>query len=119
MFGFDSIIENIRIENFQISVPGVKIGNSLEFSFKLWNTGHKPIKLRLEYCIYYQKANGTLARKVHKISEKEYVGNSVTPIVRKHSFRLVTTRKFHPGLHQVALIINGNEFEKHSFELSK
>jgi len=119
LFGFDSIIENIRIENFQISVPGVKIGNSLEFSFKLWNTGHKPIKLRLEYCIYYQKANGTLARKVHKISEKEYVGNSVTPIVRKHSFRLVTTRKFHPGLHQVALIINGNEFEKHSFELSK
>jgi hypothetical protein len=52
-----------------------------------------------------------------KISEKEYAGNSTTRITRKHSFRVVTTRKLHLGLHQIAMIINGNEFEKYSFEL--
>lgn len=116
LFGFDSI-KNISIEDFQISMPKVKVGNSLEFSFNLLNNDNKKVKIRLEYGIYYQKANGTLAKKVHRISEKEYAGSSVTRITRKHSFRVVTTRKFHLGLHQVAIIINGNEFEKHDFEL--
>lgn len=117
LFGFDSVIENISIDNFQIPTPKVKVGDSLEFSFKLLNHNDKKVRIRLEYAIYYQKANGTLTKKVHKISEKEYAGDSVTQITRKHSFRVVTTRKLHLGLHQIAVIINGNEFEKYSFEL--
>lgn len=110
-------VENISIENFHISTPKVKVGDSLEFSFTLLNKGKEKNKVRLEYGLYYQKANGTLSKKVCKISEKEYAGTSVTQIIRKHSFRVVTTRKFHPGLHQVAVIINGKELEKHDFEL--
>ncbi|WP_029905339.1 hypothetical protein [Prevotella sp. 10(H)] len=117
LFGFGCIIKNISIENFQIPNPEVKVGNSLEFNFNLLNNNNEKAKIRLEYGIYYQKANGTLAKKVHKISEKEYAKNSITKIIRKHSFKLVTTRKFHLGLHQVAVIINGNEFEKYNFEL--
>lgn len=119
LFGFNSTVKSIRIENFQISIPQVKVGESLEFSFNLLNKNNKRTKIRLEYGIYYQKANGTLTKKVHKISEKEYAENSTTQITRKHSFRVVTTRKLHPGLHQVAVIINGNEFEKYDFELIK
>jgi 3-methyladenine DNA glycosylase AlkC len=117
LFGFNSTVKSIHIENFQISILKVKVGNSLEFSFNILNKNNKRTKIRLEYGIYYQKANGTLTKKVHKISEKEYAENSTTQITRKHSFRVVTTRKFHPGLHQVAVIINGNEFEKYDFEL--
>jgi hypothetical protein len=81
------------------------------------NNNNKKTKIRLEYGLYYQKANGTLSKKVCKISEKEYAENSITQINRKHSFRVVTTRVFHLGLHQVSIIINGNEFEKYDFEL--
>lgn len=116
LFGLGDV-KNISIENFQISTPKVKVGDSLEFSFNLLNNSKKKNKVRLEYGLYYQKANGTLSKKVCKISEKEYAGNSVTQISRKHSFRVVTTRKFHLGLHQVAVIINGKEFDKHDFEL--
>ena len=117
LFGFNSAVKNIGIENFQISTPEVKVGNSLDFSFNLLNNNDKKSKIRLEYGIYYQKANGKLSKKIHKISEKEYAENSRTQITRRHSFRVVTTRKLHLGLHQVAVVINGNEFEKHSFEL--
>lgn len=116
LFGLGSI-ESITIANFHISTPKIRVGHSLEFSFNLLNNNNNKVKLRLEYAIYYQKANGTLAKKVHKISEKEYAKNSTKQITRKHSFKVVTTRKLHLGLHQVALIINGNEFEKHDFEL--
>ncbi len=117
LFGFGAVAGNISIKDFQLSTPEVKIGNALEFSFKLLNNNDTKAKIRLEYGLYYQKANGTLTKKVCKISEKEYAANSITQINRKHSFKVVTTRKFHPGLHQVAVIINGNEFEKYDFVL--
>jgi hypothetical protein len=116
IFGFGTV-KNITIKDFKISRPKVKIGEFLEFSFKLVNNSPKKAKIRLEYGIYYQKANKTLSKKVCKISEKEYAKNSITDITRKHSFRAVTTRVLHSGLHQVSIIINGKEFQKYDFEL--
>jgi len=116
IFGFNDI-KDISIKDFKISTPKVKINESLEFGFTLMNNSSKKIKIRLEYGIYYQKANETLSKKVCKISEKEYAKNSITHITRKHSFKVVTTRVLHPGLHQVSIIINGKEFEKYDFEL--
>ena len=54
---------------------------------------------------------------VYQGNELMSLQNSVTQITRKHPFRVVTTRVLHPGLHQVSLIMNGTEFEKHDFEL--
>jgi 3-methyladenine DNA glycosylase AlkC len=109
--------EDIKIDNFQILTPKVKIGIFLEFNFDLKNTSTSKVKVRLEYGLYYQKANGSLSKKVFKISEKEYPENSSTSIHRKQSFKIITTRKFHVGKHQLAMIINGKEFQKLDFEL--
>lgn len=118
LFGFSSIDE-IKISNFQILTPNVKTGGSLGFRFNLINTSKLKLKIRLEYGLYYQKANGTLSKKVFKISEKEYPANSTREIIRKQSFKIITTRKYHLGLHQISIIINGNEFEKLGFDLSE
>jgi len=118
IFGFDAV-KNIIIKDFKISTPKVKIGGSLEFGFKLINNSAENVKIRLEYGLYYQKANKTLSKKICKISEKEYEKNSITQITRKHSFKVVTTRVLHCGLHQVSIIINGKEFEKYDFKLIK
>ncbi|UZJ63138.1 hypothetical protein OKW96_11445 [Sphingobacterium sp. KU25419] len=48
----------------------MKIGDSLNFSFELQNLHNQAQLVRLEYGIYYLKANGQLSRKVFKISEK-------------------------------------------------
>jgi 3-methyladenine DNA glycosylase AlkC len=117
LFGFDAI-KNLHIEDFQIVTPTVTIGGTLEFRFKLSNSNPVKTKIRLEYGLYYQKKNGSLSKKVCKISEKDYAANSTTPITRKHSFAIVTTRVFHPGLHRVSIILNGNELSKKcDFEL--
>ena len=89
----------------------------MTFSFNLLNTDVIDTKIRLEYGLYYQKANGTLAKKVFKINEKVYAENSAISITRKQSFKIITTRKFHIGKHQVSIIVNGIEFEKLSFDL--
>ncbi|MDO6743234.1 DNA alkylation repair protein [Tenacibaculum soleae] len=116
LFGFGAV-DKIKINSFKIQTPNVKIGEALAFSFNLLNTDIVAAKIRLEYGLYYQKANGTLAKKVFKISEKVYAKNSLTEILRKQSFKIITTRKFHLGEHQVSIIVNGIEFEKLSFNL--
>lgn len=116
LFGFGSIDE-IEITNFTVKTPAVKIGDNLLFAFTLSNKSDSETKLRLEYGLYYQKANGTLSRKVFKISEKVYDANSSVEIEKKQSFKIITTRKFHVGQHQVSLILNGKEVDKMDFEL--
>ncbi len=116
LFGFGNV-DFININNFRILTTKVKIGAFLEFLFELKNKSSSASKIRLEYGLYYQKANGSLSKKVYKISEREYLGNSIITINRKQSFRIITTRKFHLGLHQISIIINGKELDKIDFEL--
>ncbi|WP_298486771.1 DNA alkylation repair protein [uncultured Maribacter sp.] len=116
LFGFGKV-DKFKLSNFKINTTKVKIGTHLDFSFDLINTNNTTSKIRLEYGLYYQKLNGTLSKKVFKISEKEYSPKSTTSINRKQSFKRITTRKFHTGKHQVSVIINGSELEKRNFEL--
>jgi 3-methyladenine DNA glycosylase AlkC len=115
LFGFDS--KNIMLSNFDILTPNVKIGDALEFSFSITNENKTCKTLRLEYGLYYKKNNGDLSRKVFKISEREIEPNKVYKINRKQSFKLITTRKFHTGIHQLSIIINGQESQIKDFEL--
>jgi len=108
---------NMLLNNFQILTPKVKIGESLEFSFSITNANETDQKVRLEYAIYYKKQNGQNTKKVFKISERIYPAKTEISIHRKQKFVLITTRKFHPGDHQISIIINGAEKEISNFEL--
>lgn len=116
-YGLDT--DGLLITDFEINTPKVRMGDALAFSFSIINENITPKTIRLEYGLYYQKANGTLARKVFKISERIYKGAERVVIERKQSFRPITTRVFHPGEHQLSLIINGEEQKEtiKSFEL--
>jgi len=115
LFGFGST--QVKVSEFNINTPTVKIGDYLKFQFNIYNHDKEPQLLRLEYGLYYMKNNGKLARKVFKISEREIESNKIFEINRKQSFKIISTRKFHLGLHQLSIIINGVEGEKLDFEL--
>lgn len=108
---------HLEVNHFQILSPEVAMGGALQFSFELSNPGKSPQKVRLEYGLYYLKANGSLSGKVFKISEKIMDPGSVFQCNRKQHFRIITTRKYYPGRHQLSVIINGEEKIRESFEL--
>jgi 3-methyladenine DNA glycosylase AlkC len=116
LFG-SSANKHLQIQNFQIITPKVKIGSNLEFSFLLFNSDKKTLRARLEYGMYYLKANGSLSRKVFKISEKYYKSASKTLVRKKQSFKIITTRKFYSGKHEISIVVNGIELAKKSFDL--
>jgi 3-methyladenine DNA glycosylase AlkC len=117
IFGFGPV-DHMKVIGFSILDATVRLGGSLDFTFQLENSDTSESRVRIEYGIYYRKANGSLSRKIFKISERTLPGNSTTTINRKHSFKPMTTRKLHPGQHQLSLILNGQEMEKIGFELS-
>ena len=116
-YGLESA--NIELSNFEIKTPKVEIGAYLQFQFHLNNKNDEAKTIRLEYAVHYKKSKGHLAKKVFKISEKIYQPQQLTKVERKQSFKLITTRVFHTGVHQLSIIINGTESEALEFELVK
>ncbi|QUM76802.1 DNA alkylation repair protein [Moritella sp. 24] len=107
LFGFQQDL--IMLTEMTITTPIVKVGDKLNFDFTIENTSAQAQKLRLEYGLYYLKKNGTLARKVFKITERVIAGNTQEQITRHQSFKVISTRVFHFGTHKLSIIINGQE----------
>ncbi len=102
---------------FTVLTPVVKTGDKLHFSFSVNNKSKAAQVIRLEYAVYYLRQNGSLSRKVFKISERTYQGGETAQIERGQSFAPITTRKYYPGLHRLAIILNGEEKEVLEFTL--
>jgi 3-methyladenine DNA glycosylase AlkC len=117
LFGYeDEDTDKVRIENLSLSKNSPKIGEEVSFSFILSVDKKLPVKLRLEYAVYFQKAKGSLSKKVFKISEGTFDKKSVS-FQRKLSFADFSTRKHYPGEHQISVIVNGIEKAKTTFYL--
>jgi len=110
--------EGILLKDFKILTRRISIGESLEFSFSIFNGNASEKKVRLEYAIYYKKQNGQNTKKVYRISERTYPAGAAINIIRKQKFVLITTRKFHLGDHQISIIINGAEKDILNFDLT-
>jgi 3-methyladenine DNA glycosylase AlkC len=108
----------IEVTAFRIQTPKVPIGQHLAFSFVVQHDGRKPQTLRLEYAVHYLRQNGTLSKKVFKISEREVGAGQTLQVERKQSFRPITTKKFYTGQHRLSIIVNGQEKGIATFELT-
>jgi len=115
LFGFPKP-EHIEIVEFKLQNI-VEMGESLEFSFRLISRQQALGKLRLEYAIDFYKKNGSLSRKVFKISESDVKGNSKT-VVKFHSFKAISTRKYYSGNHALSVIANGQELASLGFQVT-
>jgi 3-methyladenine DNA glycosylase AlkC len=116
LFGLDNN-QKVEVTHFKILTPKVKIGGELLFEFDIENKSTKEVLLRIEFAIYYLRQNGTHSKKVFKHSERTLLSKEKLCVVKKQSFRIITTRVFYTGVQKVSLIINGHERESGAFEL--
>jgi 3-methyladenine DNA glycosylase AlkC len=110
---------DIGISGFKIKNNNVKIGDYMNFSFSLQNREHTKQNLRLEYAIHFLLQNGMHYKKVFKISERILKPGEKLSFEKRHSFKIITTRKYYPGLHKLSVIVNGQELKTGKFELKK
>ena len=96
--------------------PEVAIGETLHIDFQLHANqalGH----LRIEYAIDFVRSHGKSTRKVFKIAQGHYSACEKT-LHKKHSLRVITTRKYYPGSHRLTLIVNGVTLDHKFFQLT-
>lgn len=92
----------------------VHLGDKLNFKIQYQLTTDSTV--RIEFKMFFLKANKTYTTKVFKLSEKMQK-NGTHMLEAHYSFRPITTRKYHAGEHFIAAIINGKESEKIKFKL--
>jgi len=108
--------KSIILDNFKMQ-DDVTMGENIEFSFNLSDEKNLG-KLRIEYSIDFVRLNNKSNNKVFFIAQKEFNESSKT-INKKHSFKLINTRKYYAGIHKINIIINGIIMHTQKFELKE
>ncbi|MDX2174790.1 MAG: DNA alkylation repair protein [Bacteroidota bacterium] len=107
----------LKLDNFKIINPKIKLGDNLHFEFEITSEKIKPQKLVIDYSIHYRKSSGDLSPKVFKLKEFELKPREKIRITKKQLIKDFTTRKHFAGEHFLELQINGNVLDKLTFEL--
>ena len=115
LFGYAEA-KHTDVKDFELQT-NVTAGDKLNFSFTLTSEEKHLGKCRIEFAIDFVKANGSLSRKIFKISEADYT-EKVKPVTKYYSFKKISTRKYYAGEHQLTIIINGVEQITKPFNLS-
>lgn len=105
MFGFANP-ELMKVKNFTFSNHSPKIGDEITFEFNLFIQTKTKQKVRIEYKVYFVKSTGKISPKVFQIKEVE-MSPGAHKMVKKHSFKNMSTRKHYSGEHKFEVLVNG------------
>jgi len=108
---------DVTVDGPHLDAESVAIGGTLRFAATLVNRDARPARLAVDYVVHYQKANGTLAPKVFKLTTRTLAPGERLEIARTHAFRPLSTRRHHPGEHALELQVNGRGFGRVAFAL--
>ena len=67
--------------------------------------------------VHHNKANGSQSAKTFKLTTRTLAPGETTLVSREHSFRPITTWRYYPGPHAVALQVNGVASDTAEFEI--
>ncbi|MGQ7845807.1 hypothetical protein ACUNV4_15090 [Granulosicoccus sp. 3-233] len=114
LFGY----ETPRLEHrpLILSRQQLSLGESLQLSTELISTAATPQKLIIDYSVFHRLANGKRSAKVFKGGTVTLNPGQSLSFSRTHTFRPVTTRRYHAGTHAIALRINGVDTDEVNFE---
>jgi len=107
----------LEMQSFKLTDTTVQTGGDLGYRLILRNASKRLLKVMFDYAIHHRKANGTLIPKVFKGRVRELAPGEVWEIIGNHSFKPVTTRVYHPGIHRFEPRINGKAFPGGEFLL--
>ena len=94
-------------------------GGTLRFTAAVRNVGAEEARLSIDYVVHHRKANGSQTAKTFKLTTRTLAPGEQVELSREHSFRPITTRRYYPGLHAVALQVNGVATDRAPFELDQ
>jgi 3-methyladenine DNA glycosylase AlkC len=103
---------------FALAPKRVAVGEALTLAVRLDSSSARAQPLQIDYAVHHVKASGSTSPKVFKGWSLVLGANEQRALSKRHSMRAVTTRTYHPGRHEVELLVNGEVRARSGFELS-
>jgi 3-methyladenine DNA glycosylase AlkC len=105
-----------RVEAFEVPAV-VALGDTVPYTFELVSGGDARQRLVVDVVVGFRKARGQLAPKVFKLATVELGPGERVRLGGKVHLRDLTTRRHYPGVHTVAVQVNGAVLPGGSFEV--
>ncbi len=91
------------------AAPGrVAVGDNVTLTLSLRSTSKASQALLIDYAVHHVKAHGGTSAKVFKGWKLTLAAGESRTLVKQHSFKAVTTRRYHAGRHAIEVSINGS-----------
>jgi 3-methyladenine DNA glycosylase AlkC len=91
----------------RVSPRRVAIGESVQLALSLRSGARRKQTLLVDYAVHHVKADGSASPKVFKGWKLALAAGESRELLKRHSFKPVTTRRLHPGPHAIEVSING------------
>lgn len=101
-----------------LAAAAVAVGGELAFSVSIENTGDTAARLAIDYVVHHVKANGSRTPKVFKLTTRTLAPGERATLSRRHSFKQISTRRYHAGTHALQIQVNGVAGEPAEFDLT-
>ncbi|HZF78980.1 MAG TPA: DNA alkylation repair protein [Rubrivivax sp.] len=95
----------------------VIVGGGASLTLRLRSSSPRPQRLAIDYAVHHVTARGGTSARVFKGWLIELPAHGELTLSRRHSMKLVTTRRYHPGRHVVTVQVNGRTVAEAAFEL--
>ena len=109
--------KSLELTGFELTEDSVNLGGHLGYRLVIRNASRRTAKVMFDYAIHHRKANGTLSPKVFKGRTRELAPGESWEVTGRHSFKPVTTRVYHTGVHGFEPLLNGRSCGMSDFRL--
>ncbi len=100
-----------------LSPGAVHVGDSLTMTLVLQSRSDSPQRVAIDYLVHHRRKNGDSAPKVFKGWVTTIPARGSLTLTRRHSLKLITTRRYYAGAHVIEIQANGAVVATASFEL--
>jgi 3-methyladenine DNA glycosylase AlkC len=105
------------VRHFGIAPATVRLGNRIAITAELVSDAAEDQRLVVDYRVHYARAGGKSAPKVFKLKTFELPAGDAARLSISQTIRDFSTRRHHPGRHEVELIVNGQTMATAAFEI--
>jgi len=94
------------------------VGDTVMLNLSLRSDSAQAQSLLIDYAVHHVKANGSTSAKIFKGWSLTLAPGEARALVKSHSMRAVTTRRYHAGRHRIDVRINGQALAQAAFSLT-
>lgn len=91
----------------RVAPSAIAIGEHVTLTLALHSTARTAQQLAVDYAVHFVKADGSASPKVFKGWTLTLAGGESRTLTKRHSMKRITTRRYYPGRHVVAVQVNG------------